>query len=62
MRTVIFLGDSQYLSETMKKIVIPPGQLADIAILIAMAEDILDVLERSEPNELRIWKQAIQYQ
>ena len=43
----------------MKKIVIPPGQLADIAILIAMAEDILDVLERSEPNELRIWKRAL---
>jgi len=46
----------------MKKIVSPPGQLADIANQIAMAENILDVLESAEPDEPRIWKQAIQYQ
>ena len=56
---VIFLGDPQYLSETMKKTVSPPGRMADIATLIAMAENILDVLERSEPDEPRIWKRAL---
>ena len=43
----------------MKKNVSPPGQLADIATLIAMAENILDALERSEPDEPRIWKRAL---
>ena len=43
----------------MKKTVSSPGQLADIATLIAMAENILDVLERSEPDEPRIWKRAL---
>lgn len=42
------MGDPQYLSETMKKNVNPPGRLTDIATLIAMAENILDVLERSD--------------
>jgi len=43
----------------MKKNVSPPGQLVDIATLIAMAENILDALERSEPDEPRIWKRAL---
>jgi hypothetical protein len=43
----------------MKKTVSPPGQLADIATLIAMAENILDVLESAEPDEPRIWKRAL---
>ena len=53
------MGDPQYSSETMKKTVSPPGRMADIATLIAMAENILDVLERSEPDEPRIWKRAL---
>jgi len=43
----------------MKKTVSPPGRLADIATLIAMAENILDVLESAEPDEPRIWKRAL---
>ena len=43
----------------MKKIVSPPSQLADIATLIAIAENILGVLEFAEPNEPRIWKRAL---
>ena len=43
----------------MKKTVSPPGLMADLATLIAMAENILDALESAEPNEPRIWKQAL---
>ena len=43
----------------MKKTRSPPGLLADIATLIAMAENILDVLESAEPHEPRIWKRAL---
>jgi hypothetical protein len=43
----------------MKKTLSPPGLLADIATLIAMVENVLDVLESVEPDEPRIWKRAL---
>jgi hypothetical protein len=43
----------------MKKIVSPPGLLADIATLKAIAENILDVLKSAEPDEPRIWKRTL---
>jgi len=43
----------------MKKTVNPPGQLADIATLMAMAENFLDILKEAEPEDPRIWKQPL---
>jgi hypothetical protein len=37
----------------------PFGQLADIAMLRAMAENFLDVLNEVEPAEPRIWKRPL---
>jgi hypothetical protein len=37
----------------------PPDQLADIAMLIAMAENFLDILEEAEPTEPRICKRPL---
>jgi hypothetical protein len=43
----------------MKKTVNPPGRLADIATLMAIAENFLDILKEAEPEEPRIWKRPL---
>lgn len=40
----------------MKKTESPPDLLADIATLMAMAENILDISEETESEDPRIWK------
>jgi hypothetical protein len=46
---------------TMKRAAqVQPGLLADIATLMAMAENFLDILERGvEPGDPRVWKRPL---